>query len=223
MDPSVAHLLTVSVEGAGGDVVTLGPYPVRAAIASEAVAILEAADVLTGTDRASSAVHGRRSEAWSALSSALRSWLPARLWTVLLSRSMARQTVLRVAMNILTHGIPEAMLHKHKAEAEAVRGRAEALGWSRIEADMAAVYGGSPLMWSWPVFCSRLVYLDAIRARAEMSMAIGAGVGFSGKGFDALQRRLLMDGTDEGMSDAEQIEKLEKWMGKFGESGMGVA
>ena len=180
----------VRVATAGG--VDLGTYRVRPPSAREAITLIEVCEGEVSED------------AFLAASDVLRTWLPARLWSLLLSRAFTRRAALEVALSLLSVGLPDG-----NAERETKK-RAYRRSWDSVCAEYLHVYPSASLDDPWPLFVERCMRIDEIRAKASLDHFMGAAVASTGKGLDSLQQRAGFEEVyDEEAAMAEQMRNLE--------------
>ena len=201
---------------ADGEAVSFGVHLVRPPTAAEAIAVLEVYEVMS----AGGASPEDQADAFHVLASVLRSWLPSRLWSLLLAKRFPRREAIGIALTLLSVGIPETYARRHEERQEEARREARRLGWQEVEAEYLAFYGRDDLDKPWGLWLSRYEQLDRQRARAELSTALSVATAWSGKGWDTIRKRLGQSGHGE-ISEEEQIAKLERLGARFQASGFG--
>jgi hypothetical protein len=173
------------VRTAGG--VDLGTYRVRPPSAREAISLME---VSGDFDLASEVIRG---------------WLPARLSSLLLSRTFTETGAMEVALSLLSVGLPDRESEK------AAKKKAQARSWDSVCAEYLHIYPSASLDDPWPLFVERCLRIDELRARDELSQFIAHAVATTGKGIKDVQRRAGFDPDfwDEEAALATQKASLE--------------
>lgn len=166
---------------------SLGTFHIRHPTAREAICIIENAEA--GED------------GWYAVKNALRSWLPFRLYSILVSERMSRRGALKIASALLSVGIPEA----EKAAHEKRKKKAEAR-WGEMIAMYRHLYPMGSLDEPFPFWLSQLMEMDRVRSRDTIEHFTAAALAQTGSkdGIAALQRRA---GHEEEYDEEEALRR----------------
>ena len=136
-----------------GEPFSLGAYRIRHPTAREAITLLESGEAAAGGDE----------DAWASVRHALRSWLPLRLFSLLVSERISQANAVRISSALLSVGLPESEKEEHDKRKK----KAEAK-WSELVAMYRHAYPQGSLDEPWPFWLDQVMQVDVIRSRDTM-------------------------------------------------------
>ena len=205
----------VVIETASGR--SYGPYLVGPPTVRVALTILE-------TCRgAGDAKHEQHNDYHAAFADAVKSWLPEKLSTLLLSSRMARADAVDIALQQMQVGTKGSPLYKGMEEK--LKKKASRSSWGQILADYRSVYHCSiadVLAEPWGLFIEQCEHVDRTRAKYELSVLSAVASMFSKNGAEGIMKRagqVEVEELDEEERAARQSKNLDLIRAEFNSAG----